>query len=66
MRLLNVGTGKLEEYFGSDRPQYAILSHTWGREEVTFSDIQKIEEEDVVEEPLPEIKELTEIDKLGM
>jgi hypothetical protein len=30
---------KLEEFFGSDIPPYAILSHTWGREEVTFQDL---------------------------
>ncbi|PMD14471.1 HET-domain-containing protein [Hyaloscypha hepaticicola] len=39
MRLLNVYTMKLEEYFGSRIPDYAILSHCWGEEEVTFSDI---------------------------
>jgi hypothetical protein len=42
MRLLNVFTGKLEEYFGSEMPRYAILSHTWGRDEITFADIQNI------------------------
>jgi hypothetical protein len=42
MRLLNVSTGKLEEHFGSEIPKYAILSHTWSRDEVTFSDIQNI------------------------
>ncbi|KAH8805061.1 heterokaryon incompatibility protein-domain-containing protein [Xylogone sp. PMI_703] len=42
MRLLNVFTGRLEEYFGSEIPEYAILSHTWGQEEVTFVDIQNI------------------------
>ena len=30
---------KLEEFFGSGIPPYAILSHTWGREEVTFQDL---------------------------
>jgi hypothetical protein len=30
---------KLEEFFGSDIPPYAILFHTWGREEVTFQDL---------------------------
>ncbi|KAE9362978.1 HET-domain-containing protein [Stipitochalara longipes BDJ] len=30
---------KLEEFFGSQVPPYAILSHTWGKEEVTFQDI---------------------------
>ncbi|KAH9208360.1 heterokaryon incompatibility protein-domain-containing protein, partial [Leptodontidium sp. 2 PMI_412] len=44
MRLLNVFTGRLEEYFGSAIPGYAILSHTWGLEEITFSDIQNIPE----------------------
>ncbi|PMD32052.1 HET-domain-containing protein [Hyaloscypha variabilis F] len=30
---------KLEEFFGSQIPPYAILSHTWGTEEITFQDI---------------------------
>jgi hypothetical protein len=30
---------KLEEFFGSQVPPYAILSHTWGKDEVTFQDI---------------------------
>lgn len=30
---------KLEEFFGSQIPPYAILSHTWGKDEVTFQDI---------------------------
>ena len=33
---------KLEEYFGSAIPKYAILSHTWGLDEITFSDIQNV------------------------
>jgi hypothetical protein len=41
MRLLNVETKMLEEFFGADIPGYAILSHTWGPNEVTFEDIQK-------------------------
>ncbi|PMD57602.1 HET-domain-containing protein, partial [Hyaloscypha bicolor E] len=39
MRLLNVFTMKLEEYFGSQIPGYDILSHCWGTEEITFGDI---------------------------
>lgn len=39
MRLLNVHTRRLEEYFGKEIPSYAILSHTWREEEVTFGDI---------------------------
>jgi hypothetical protein len=42
MRLLNTTTLKLESFFDHRRPRYAILSHTWGSEEVTFQDIQQI------------------------
>src|SRR5690349_17809837 len=36
MRLINVETLGLEEFFGDNVPKYAILSHTWGSEEVSF------------------------------
>ncbi|KAE8154579.1 heterokaryon incompatibility protein-domain-containing protein [Aspergillus avenaceus] len=39
MYLLNVHTGKLEEVFESKARPYAILSHRWGKGEVTFRDI---------------------------
>jgi Heterokaryon incompatibility protein (HET) len=39
MRLLNVHTRQLEEFSGKDIPPYAILSHTWGKDEVALSDI---------------------------
>lgn len=42
MRLLNTITKKLEE-FGVNRPDYAILSHRWLDEEVTFGDVSKNE-----------------------
>ncbi|KAF2681874.1 HET-domain-containing protein [Lentithecium fluviatile CBS 122367] len=38
MRLINTSTGKLEEFIGKNIPKYAILSHTWGEEEVSFRD----------------------------
>ncbi|OIW23836.1 HET-domain-containing protein [Coniochaeta ligniaria NRRL 30616] len=38
MRLINTKTLILEEFFERDIPVYAILSHTWGPEEVTFQD----------------------------
>lgn len=41
MRLLNVKTLQLEQYFGvvgDGIPEYAILSHTWGAEEISFSE----------------------------
>ncbi|KAF4876063.1 Vegetative incompatibility protein HET-E-1 [Colletotrichum siamense] len=39
MRLINVDTLELEEFFDENIPEYAILSHTWGREEVSFQDL---------------------------
>jgi hypothetical protein len=41
MRLINVQTLKLEEFFDSNIPPYGILSHTWGLEEVTFQDLER-------------------------
>ncbi|KAI3319068.1 HET-domain-containing protein [Xylariaceae sp. AK1471] len=41
MRLLNVESRCLREFFDSDIPEYAILSHTWGEEEVSFQDLEK-------------------------
>ena len=42
MRLLNVKTKILEEFFDRDMPRYAILSHTWGENEITFRDFDPI------------------------
>jgi hypothetical protein len=41
MRLICARTLKLEEFIGEDVPSYAILSHTWGKDEVLFNDIDK-------------------------
>jgi len=39
MRLINAATLELEQFMGGNgTPEYAILSHTWGAEEVTFQD----------------------------
>lgn len=40
MWLINTNTLELEEFIGSDRPDYVILSHTWGEDEVLFSHVQ--------------------------
>ena len=40
MRLLDTHTLKVEEFGGSTIPLYAILSHTWGQNEITFQDIK--------------------------
>jgi hypothetical protein len=36
MRLIDIETFKLEEFAGPHYPRYAILSHTWGAEEISF------------------------------
>ncbi|KAH8904977.1 HET-domain-containing protein [Coniochaeta sp. PMI_546] len=38
MRLINVETMKIEQFFGDDVPSYLILSHTWTAEEISFQD----------------------------
>ena len=44
MRLIRTATLQLEEFVDSDdAPNYAILSHTWGSEEVSFADFAKPE-----------------------
>lgn len=40
MRLLNANHIELE-YFADNIPGYAILSHTWEEEEVTFQDMEQ-------------------------
>ncbi|THU96845.1 HET-domain-containing protein [Dendrothele bispora CBS 962.96] len=42
MRLLNTSTFKLDE-FDIQIPKYAILSHTWTNDEVSFRDIKRLE-----------------------
>jgi hypothetical protein len=40
MRLLNTSKIKFDEFYGSEIPPYAILSHTWGDGEVSFQDFR--------------------------
>ncbi|KAF5654009.1 beta transducin [Fusarium sp. NRRL 25303] len=40
MRLINTKTLELHEFFNENTPPYAILSHAWGDQEVTFRDWQ--------------------------
>jgi hypothetical protein len=40
MWLLNTRTIELEQFFEGRTPPYAILSHTWENEEVTFQEMQ--------------------------
>ncbi|KAK6954855.1 hypothetical protein Daesc_004827 [Daldinia eschscholtzii] len=49
MRLIDVKTLKLKEFFGQDIPPYAILSHTWkGNTEVTFEEWERAAVDDAV------------------
>ena len=41
MRLLNSTSLELSEFYDTEIPPYAILSHTWGTGEVTLQDIQR-------------------------
>ena len=41
MRLLHTTTLELKEFFDSNIPKYAILSHRWGEKEVTFKEVRK-------------------------
>ena len=40
MRLLNASILEFEDFTGDSIPSYAILSHTWGKEEVTLQDFE--------------------------
>ncbi|THU98194.1 HET-domain-containing protein, partial [Dendrothele bispora CBS 962.96] len=42
MRLLNTNTFRVKEFL-TEIPKYAILSHTWEKDEVTFQDIQNFD-----------------------
>lgn len=38
MRLLHTKNQKLKEFLGSNTPKYAIISHRWSDEEISFQD----------------------------
>ncbi|KAK8131954.1 HET-domain-containing protein [Apiospora kogelbergensis] len=40
MRLIDIDSYLIKDFIGDDTPPYAILSHTWGPEEVTLKDMQ--------------------------
>jgi hypothetical protein len=43
MRLINCETYQLQEFFEGRIPPYAILSHTWEDEEVSYLDMADLE-----------------------
>ncbi|RSL60744.1 hypothetical protein CEP54_006568 [Fusarium duplospermum] len=46
MRLLNAKTFQLEQFFDNEIPPYAILSHTWIKNEVTFQEFPSLSRDD--------------------
>jgi len=50
MRLINTKSLDLEEFFEEDIPDYAILSHTWGEEEVSLQDYHLVRDYDKYED----------------
>jgi hypothetical protein len=48
MRLINVHTLEPKEFFGAALPHYAILSHRWEQEEVTFQDLTSGKGKDMI------------------
>ncbi|KAJ4324087.1 hypothetical protein N0V84_004053 [Fusarium piperis] len=46
MRLLNAKTFQLEQFYDNDIPPYAILSHTWIKNEVTFQEFSTLSRDD--------------------
>jgi len=53
MRLLNTSTLRVESVPYDNIPQYAILSHTWGSDEVTFQQLQELNCSERAGEPNP-------------
>ena len=51
MYLLDTTTKRLSAFFNERRPPYAILSHTWGTEEVTFQDLRAFHEGTLQQHP---------------
>lgn len=51
MHLLHSTTKRLSSFFDERRPRYAILSHTWGTEEVSFQDLNDFHEGSLRQQP---------------
>ena len=45
LRLINTTTLKLELITGQSIPKYAILSHTWGEEEILYGEMTGLNSE---------------------
>ncbi|KAJ4288074.1 hypothetical protein N0V90_012091 [Kalmusia sp. IMI 367209] len=52
MRLLHSETLEFATFLGDSIPPYAILSHTWGNEEVTYEDMRVLQKKKSLPEEL--------------
>ena len=52
MRLINTETGLIEEeFFGDSIPEYAILSHTWEKDEISLQEFRRLTDPDFADDP---------------
>jgi hypothetical protein len=51
MRLINTETGLMEDFIGDDIPEYAILSHTWEKDEISLQEFQRLTDPDFADDP---------------
>jgi len=66
MRLINTSTLKLEEFIAPEPPKYAILSHTWGDDEVTFQEFRDFEDpESVVGSGIEKIRKICQLAQMA-
>jgi hypothetical protein len=42
MRLMNTTTYDLYEFYDENIPEYPMLSHVWGDDEIIFQDLQNL------------------------
>lgn len=47
MRLLQTKTLELGDFLGSQVPPYAILSHRWGQQEVTYKEMRRFQKDNL-------------------
>lgn len=65
MRLINTSTLQLEEFFDDEIPKYAILSHTWTKEEVTLQEWEKSEPSTKLKAGYCKVRDACAISKRG-
>jgi hypothetical protein len=51
MRLINTTTGLLKEFIGDEIPEYAILPHTWEKDEISLQEFQRQTDPDFANDP---------------